>query len=60
MVRPAPNPADVVRKNRVYKITGGGQEDNRRAGTENTAAIAGLAEAMRIAASQREADIMEV
>jgi len=40
------------------QITGGGQEDNRRAGTENTAAIAGLAEAMRIAASQREADII--
>lgn len=40
------------------QITGGGQEDNRRAGTENTAAIAGLAEAMRIAASQRESDII--
>jgi cysteine desulfurase len=40
------------------QITGGGQEDNRRAGTENTAAIVGLVEAMRIAAAQREADII--
>ena len=39
------------------QILGGGQEDNRRAGTENTAAIVGLAEAMRIAAEEREADI---
>lgn len=39
------------------QILGGGQEDNRRAGTENTAAIVGLAEAMRLAAEQREADI---
>lgn len=40
------------------QIIGGGQEDDRRAGTENTAAIAGLAEAVRIAAAQREADII--
>lgn len=38
------------------QILGGGQEDNRRAGTENTAAIVGLAEAVRIAEEQREAD----
>ncbi|MBX7110657.1 MAG: aminotransferase class V-fold PLP-dependent enzyme, partial [Dehalococcoidia bacterium] len=39
------------------QILGGGQEDNRRAGTENTAAIVGLAEAVRVAEEQREADI---
>lgn len=39
------------------QILGGGQEDNRRAGTENTAAIVGLAEAIRLAAEEREADI---
>ena len=41
----------------VPQIIGGGQEQNRRAGTENTAAIAGLAEAMRIAEERRESDI---
>ena len=39
------------------QILGGGQERGRRAGTENTAAIAGLAEAVRIAGEQREADV---
>jgi cysteine desulfurase len=39
------------------QVLGGGQEDNRRAGTENTAALAGLAEAVRLAQDQREADI---
>ena len=40
------------------QIIGGGQEKDRRAGTENTAALVGLAEAIRIAAAQREADII--
>lgn len=39
------------------QILGGGQEDNRRAGTENTPAIVGLAEAVRLAGEQREADV---
>ena len=39
------------------QVLGGGQERDLRAGTENTAAIAGMAEAMRIAAEQREADL---
>lgn len=39
------------------QIIGGGQERDRRAGTENTAAIVGLARAMSIAAEEREADI---
>lgn len=39
------------------QILGGGQEDNRRAGTENTPAIVGLAEAVRLADEQREADV---
>lgn len=39
------------------QIIGGGQERDRRAGTENTAAIVGLAAAMTIAAEEREADI---
>ncbi|MGE0227156.1 MAG: cysteine desulfurase family protein [Dehalococcoidia bacterium] len=39
------------------QIVGGGQEDNRRAGTENTAAIVGLAEALRLADELREADV---
>ena len=38
-------------------IVGGGQENGRRAGTENTAAIVGLAAAVRLAAERREADI---
>ncbi len=38
------------------QILGGGQERDLRAGTENTAAIAGMAEALRVAAEQREAD----
>lgn len=39
------------------QILGGGQEENRRAGTENTPAIVGLAEAIRFADERREADI---
>jgi cysteine desulfurase len=39
------------------QILGGGQEENRRAGTENTPAIVGLAEAARITAERRAADI---
>jgi cysteine desulfurase len=39
------------------QITGGGQERDRRAGTENTAAIVGLAKAMRLAHEEREADV---
>jgi cysteine desulfurase len=39
------------------QILGGGQERDLRAGTENTAAIAGLAVAMRVAAEEREADL---
>ena len=39
------------------QIIGGGQERDRRAGTENTAAIVGLATAMAIASEEREADI---
>lgn len=39
------------------QLLGGGQERDLRAGTENTAAIAGLAVAMRIAAEEREADL---
>jgi cysteine desulfurase len=35
-------------------IFGGGQEKNRRAGTENTAGIVGLAEAFKIAQAQKE------
>ncbi len=42
----------------VPQILGGGQEGSRRAGTENTAAIVGLAEAMRLAEGQRAADII--
>jgi cysteine desulfurase len=39
------------------QIIGGGQERDRRAGTENTAASVGLAEAMRLAHEEREADV---
>jgi len=39
------------------QIVGGGQERDLRAGTENTAAIAGMAVAMRIATEEREADL---
>jgi cysteine desulfurase len=35
-------------------LTGGGQERNRRAGTENVAAIAGIAAALRLACEERE------
>ncbi|MEX1021663.1 MAG: cysteine desulfurase family protein, partial [Dehalococcoidia bacterium] len=38
------------------QILGGGQERRLRAGTENTAAVVGLAKAMEIAWEQREAD----
>ena len=41
----------------VPQILGGGQEHGRRAGTENTPAIAGFAEAVRIAQERREADL---
>ena len=41
----------------VPQIVGGGQEKNMRAGTENVAAIIGLAKAMEIANNQRELDI---
>lgn len=37
-------------------ITGGGHERNRRAGTENVAGIAGLAEAVRLAEHNRDRD----
>ncbi|GMU40936.1 MAG: cysteine desulfurase [Chloroflexota bacterium] len=39
------------------QILGGGQEERRRAGTEDTAAIVGLARAMAIAWERREADV---
>ena len=39
------------------QILGGGQERNLRAGTENTAAIVGMAEAARLVAEEREADL---
>lgn len=39
------------------QVLGGGQERNLRAGTENTAAIVGMAEAVRIMTAEREADI---
>jgi cysteine desulfurase len=39
------------------QILGGGQERDLRAGTENTAAIAGMAEAVRVGVERREADL---
>ena len=39
------------------QIIGGGQERGIRAGTEDTAAIAGFASAMTLASEQREADV---
>src|SRR5690606_3460590 len=39
------------------QILGGGQEDRRRAGTEDTAAIVGFARAMELAWERREADV---
>lgn len=39
------------------QVLGGGQESDRRAGTENTPAIVGLAAAVRLAQERREADI---
>lgn len=39
------------------QIIGGGQERGLRAGTEDTAAIAGFARAMALAAERREADV---
>ena len=39
------------------QIVGGGQERNLRSGTENTAAIVGMAAAVRLAAEEREADL---
>ena len=41
----------------VPQIIGGGQEKNIRAGTENVAAIIGLAKAMEISVQQRKLDI---
>jgi cysteine desulfurase len=41
------------------QILGGGQEDNRRAGTENTPAIVGLATAIRLASEQRATDMLQ-
>ncbi len=41
----------------VPQILGGGQEERRRAGTENTPAIVGLAAALRLAGERRAADI---
>jgi len=40
------------------QIIGGGQEDRRRAGTENTSAIVGFATALQLAADRREADLI--
>ncbi|MBT5773117.1 MAG: cysteine desulfurase [Dehalococcoidia bacterium] len=39
------------------QIIGGGQEDRRRAGTENTPAIVGFATALQLAAERRESDL---
>ena len=39
------------------QVLGGGQEHGRRAGTENTAAIVGLARAVQLAQERREADL---
>lgn len=39
------------------QILGGGQEERRRAGTEDTPAIVGFAAALAIAAEEREADL---
>ncbi len=39
------------------QILGGSQEERRRAGTEDTAAIVGFAKAIEIAADEREADL---
>ena len=39
------------------QILGGGQEERRRAGTEDTAAIVGLAKALELTIERREADI---
>ena len=41
-------------------IDGGAQERNRRAGTENTAGIVGMAEALRIACAHREENARKV
>ena len=41
----------------VPQILGGGQEEGRRAGTENTPAIVGLAKAAALAQERREADL---
>ena len=39
------------------QIVGGGQEERRRAGTEDTAAIVGLAKALELTVERRETDI---
>ena len=39
----------------VSQLSGGGQERQRRAGTENVAGIVGQAVALRLAAAEREA-----
>lgn len=41
-------------------LTGGGQERNRRAGTENVAGIVGMARALELAVAEREATTMQV
>src|SRR5579884_1479516 len=38
-------------------LTGGGQERNRRAGTENVAGIVGMAEALRLAVEERDSRV---
>jgi cysteine desulfurase len=40
------------------QVTGGGQEKNRRAGTENVAGIVGLAEALRLSVEHSQDDAM--
>ncbi|HUS93612.1 MAG TPA: cysteine desulfurase family protein [Patescibacteria group bacterium] len=41
----------------VSTLTGGGQEDDRRAGTENVAYAVGSAEALRLAVAEREENV---
>lgn len=42
------------------RILGGGQEDGRRSGTENTAGIVGFAKAFEIATEEREKEIIRL
>ncbi|MES3005434.1 MAG: cysteine desulfurase family protein [Patescibacteria group bacterium] len=46
-----------IQKHLMSQILGGGQESNFRAGTENLPAIAGLAEALRICAKEKDSEI---